>query len=809
LIKKFAYGLVLTLLIITGGISLLVYTNKAVIFHEITNQLRSSGLDLDLHDLELHVWTSFPCVSASIDRFSISTLDHKPVLTANELFFNLELKELLSGHIRIAKVILRDGHIHLQRDKNGNTNYTLQHSSEGPADQSLQLDHIELVRMTFTFHDQKQHHLIRLKEVNATIKPTFQQNMLQAAFQLKAFGEAISIDEISYLNNQPIDFQGNLSLENHNLQIQSALLQLQKTKLKFDGKIQALNTTSPEIDLIISKGHGQVECLAEFLPDIWFQSLTTYDITGNYDLRARIKGNLGAAAIPKIDIEAQLTDISLSHEAVLTQFKDGAGHLTFHYGNDHPGALVVNDFTAQHQGDAIDINFRFDSFTQPRIKTIINGEFNLADINPEILPDFLVHDLGRIRLEDFDIRSDETALTYQGRLHTRGIEGLFCGIAFSVTEGLIEADLQGIKILPTTLTSLGSDHEIEGVLHLDNEFYEINLQSEHVDLNRFFEALSSEDHIEAKNVSIETRAMVKTVVHLNAEQVQYDHINIGQTKADIKWVGDQIELTSDMIYCKGHMLSHGTYHLINGLGKFQIETSGVDVQDVFKQWNNFGQDQIEARHIRGKGDLQSIIEFTYLPDKPFNAKSLQAFGGLQIDNGELIDVPMLQQFTTYINQKDLSHIRFSSMSNVFKIAHGRFFLPEMFIQSNAANIILAGHQSLENELNYAIKINAGQVLTKKLKKHNPKLKPVRARNNGFFNLHYIIRGPLSDFNYFTDKRAVNDKQEQSLFLRDEVIQQLRLHFDTKNRYKHSHLMQDMPERDIDSAVEPEFVPGFE
>jgi hypothetical protein len=96
------------------------------------------------------------------------------------------------------------------------------------------------------------------------------------------------------------------------------------------------------------------------------------------------------------------------------------------------------------------------------------------------------------------------------------------------------------------------------------------------------------------------------------------------------------------------------------------------------------------------------------------------------------------------------------MHNWVEVKDSTFYLPVMFIQSNAMNMTVCGQQTFDDKIDYNIKINAGQVLANKFKRHNDKLEPIPAKEHGFFNLYYNISGTLDKYNYKTNKKKVKD-----------------------------------------------------
>jgi len=83
---------------------------------------------------------------------------------------------------------------------------------------------------------------------------------------------------------------------------------------------------------------------------------------------------------------------------------------------------------------------------------------------------------------------------------------------------------------------------------------------------------------------------------------------------------------------------------------------------------------------------------------------------------------------------------------------------------------------LDNRILYNIKLNAGQVLSTKLKKHNPQLTPLPARREGTFNLYFTITGTTDEFDYTMDKHAAESSFQQSAEIRERIRDKLSMVF---------------------------------
>ena len=100
----------------------------------------------------------------------------------------------------------------------------------------------------------------------------------------------------------------------------------------------------------------------------------------------------------------------------------------------------------------------------------------------------------------------------------------------------------------------------------------------------------------------------------------------------------------------------------------------------------------------------------------------------------------------------------------------------MFIQNNALNLQISGDHTFNQDINYNIVVNAGQVLMSRFKLFNSRLDPQPDQRNGFLNLYYNISGNINNYQYSSDKVGVKAAFTESEYRKREIQAQLDLYF---------------------------------
>jgi hypothetical protein len=128
----------------------------------------------------------------------------------------------------------------------------------------------------------------------------------------------------------------------------------------------------------------------------------------------------------------------------------------------------------------------------------------------------------------------------------------------------------------------------------------------------------------------------------------------------------------------------------------------------------------------------------------------------------------------------------------------------MFIQSNALNLTISGMHDFDQDIAYSVKVNAGQVLANKFKRHDPDLKPKKARRNGFFNLYYRIIGNIDDYEMESAKKVVKADFDRSEQRKRAIQRELETAFNTViEMVEEPTDWRDIPEYGGDEAADEE------
>jgi hypothetical protein len=316
--------------------------------------------------------------------------------------------------------------------------------------------------------------------------------------------------------------------------------------------------------------------------------------------------------------------------------------------------------------------------------------------------------------------------------------------------------------------------------------FQANLQSNNLDVDQLIEMFSvqttvSEAGGEAQLDSIKMDKNAERSLNMERLNGVFEATILAFDYGKIEGKNFQGKLTFEQgnLNIQGNTLAMQGALALNGDARFdqqpslqmRITATDLDLQTMLLQCENFGQEVITDANLRGRLIGRVMLWAYWNSTGEFDMKRLRALADVKATNGELLKVKMFEDFSTFVHMEDLRRVRFTDMQNFLEVKNEKVYIPVMLIQSNALNMTLSGEHSFDNEINYKIKINAGQVLLNRLKKHDNDLDPLPDKG-GLFNLYYSITGNIDKYEMKRKKRTVKEEFERSEARKEQIAAQL-------------------------------------
>ena len=140
----------------------------------------------------------------------------------------------------------------------------------------------------------------------------------------------------------------------------------------------------------------------------------------------------------------------------------------------------------------------------------------------------------------------------------------------------------------------------------------------------------------------------------------------------------------------------------------------IDAQQAFHQFENFGQDVLLQKHVKGRISMKTLLITE--SDKALNLDENKIYTEtkLQIKKGELIQFEPLVELQVFLKEDlklnfDLSHLKFETLENDIQINQGIINIPEMAIRSSDINLDVEGTHTFNQDIDYLLKIKHSEI----------------------------------------------------------------------------------------------------
>ncbi len=741
--------------------------------------------DLSVEGVSLSLWREFPYASVDLQNVALDGIGEGVLLKAERLAGRISYWDLIFADDWIINTIKLDGgelFVYRSADRKANWNVLRSRdNAETSAEFSFALSKILLSEVT-----------IRYEDLPAQSKGSFyvQEGELSGAFGNEAYtltgdisGKSyfLNIGELSYL--EAIDISSKLELEidpqANTYLFGPTVITLDEMPVDISGSIGFVKS-STAYNLLLQTQEGRLGTLLRVLPEQWVtQSIRELDSKGRFALDGKIEGLLDKYKSPEINFTGELKDGSLYIPALDRKATDVSFNLIYTNGKGHSMAdskLQLANVIAHLDGQPLNGRFIWSNFTDPYYDIEASGTLPLAWLDE--LWDGGTFD-GTLTARKFRLRGRQKHLVdsrYANNIRTSGqFELDRAALTYGESEvgfGASTIALKGpdLKVNAGHLSGFGDklnttltiDNLIPYLLGNSSQTLSFNgeINTEKIDLAAWVNMFGGADDNLTSKGTIDVSTNPKTAdglgakLKLKATEVVYNDVIVKKFAGSCSLKDSDLKVIGEGYAMEGHWAVEGTMELREAPSlSAKLACSEVNITEMFERTENVGQDVVEARHINGQMTTRAYVEASWDKNTNLLMDDLHVWANVGLTDGELREFEMLQAMSKFVRREELSHIQFIDVENWVEIENSVVYLPAMFIQSTASNFTVAGSHAFDHDIDYAIRLNAAQVVLNKLFGKKPGTSFLPDKRNGLFQVGIKIDGTLVNDNY--DVRTAN------------------------------------------------------
>ena len=767
-------------------------------------------------DMDLTLVARFPQASMRLKdvlAMEVRSDERQPdtLLYAKELHLEFSLWDLFTGHYTVQEIHAVQATVHPGLDTNGNANYIVwKTDSTSTGSSPIRLDKVSFDKVAVRYRDDRSGLTIRTQSKSLGLSGRFgsEVNNLALAGDVHLLDwndgkNTVLSDRNAYLR-LAMDFGGpDTPFRITKGEVTSGSVPLEVTlAVTRDAK-------GDELDLRASGLGVELADVVQLLPDFLTKDLKRYTMKGEVDLAVRYAGPLDG---PQLSVGAKLVKGRLKESKSGIAFTDVFGELALDLNSKGvPSKLVVKDFSAKSAHGSISGDWQSTGLTNAAVKADLRGDIALAELLRFAQVDTLEQVSGRLkadlhvsgRLRDMgDIKpADLRTLNITGTLASRDATLKMKGVRHRVEH--LDADLgihgndatvQGLKaeLQGSAVTLSGTLRNLVPYLLFDDQRLVIEARgaSPHIDLAAL---VSQEGSTSGKDYRLTLPASIELDLQAKVDELVFEEFAATGIQGTVRMKGRVLRIepmrfqtASGQVNGRFELDARDASH--NYPLAINATMDGIDLEQLFREFQDFGQDFIGHRHISGRTHAEVAFQAPLSPGMALDMDRLVCVLDLRVDDGAIKSHAPLLQVADHLQKnklvapfvdipelrKRLADVRFARLENQIEIRNGAVHIPQMLVSSSVMDIEMSGTHWFDDRIDHHLNFRLSDLFRRSAV--DDEFGPVVDDGTGM-RIFLHMYGTASDPQFGNDgamaaakrkKQFQEEKQELKQILREEL-----------------------------------------
>ncbi len=728
-----------------------IHKNKETILQTVAQKLNDKVKgELHIGKMDVVMFSDFPNLSVSLQDVSLKDSlwqQHRhDLLKAKSIHADISLTSLISGKPHLHQLRVSDGELYIYTDSTGYSNtWALQPKEvkEKKKKGKAEADKILLSDITFTIENKTKfkYFVIDIREAEAHL------NSNDATLKARIYTDALvkqfcfNTTRGSFLKDKTIE--GTLIVEYDKLTKVLTLpaqgIHIAETPVKLSGKFD-FSEQPAVFNLSFSTDKIKLKDATALLTKPISSKISMVDLEKPLSVKTTLIGKMKFRDTPWVRAYWTVAKNTL-HTPVGTVTE---ANFTGMYTNQVVRGETYGDVNSaiylyKLKGKLFDIPFTFDTaavtnLIRPVLSGRIRSNIDLQKINQITEGNTFGFKSGTANVNLIykgGLSENDTAIPYlygYVKLNNAEIDYTPRNIAFTNCSGIINFNGNDLNVPHMQLTRNKSTmHMKGGVKDFLNLFYtspdkaviDWHITSNQINISDYLAFVSKAKYTvttgkkhktTSRYISRLNRFLELSTAHLdvNLANLYFRKFAATDVKADILLRKNDVSINNIKLSHAQGTLQMKAELLPSASGtpfKMNVDIEHVNVQQLFAAFENFGQEAIEDKNIRGT--LSAAINM---------AGSLQGSGGLapyslngncdfHLVNGALVNFEPLEKVGKIVfRRRNLSNITFKKISNNLQVQGSKVYIKPMAIESSVLNIFLQGVYSLTTGTNIEMEI---------------------------------------------------------------------------------------------------------
>jgi len=746
----------------------------------------------------LSLWKDFPLVAVEISDLQIEdAFQTDTLLKVEKAFVQFNLIKILQNKFTIEGIRVADGFLKLRRDEHDKWNFRVWKDIKSSGNQQVDfsIEILTLQNIHLDYDDRMIDLNIQFLSEKSKIKGRFTDENTRLGLSLNGFMGQLSTKGINRIVELPLSLAGilTINMKDKIYTIETGNAILAGNEMLLDAEwIVTDNGTNMEMKAIAKNIEPFI-----LLPHIWPQmpeNIKTLNLEGRADLTVTLRGPFTKELGPQLDATIRMRNGGLVFQ------KTNVSDLNFE------GKIFMKDIK---RSSAMEI--KFDSFDLKTPKGKVSGKGTLTDLADPLLK---LTTTGTSRIEEIlAVAALDNQITGNGNISWAiDFEGPL-GKEFQTTINelkqmrwsgnvqLAEAELQFNSSIPK-IENLSANVEMTldrtiikecagkiGHLQFDGEMEIAHLkeilteQTSPIDLfgkvhiaELDIQKLPAEWKFESQSAEANSSPRpVSAKINTTIDRIVYNNFSATSVSGNLQLENERLEVTNLKFKALDGSISSNLTYAPTSTGSIlnlKSELRNIDMTRTLTEWNDFGQQAITSKNLKGRASAKLDIEIHLNKNNEILMDKLKVESDLEISGGELIQFEPLLAMSKFISVDELNHVKFDTLRNQLSIRDSKLFIPRMSVSSSILNVQVFGEHSFNQEMDYHVNLLLNDLLRRKAKKKETFDGHEIIDERGKTRLFLWVRGKPGDIKVGFDKKEVRQKLKADFKTEGQTIKQL-------------------------------------
>ncbi|MDO8999612.1 MAG: AsmA-like C-terminal region-containing protein [Bacteroidota bacterium] len=771
-IKRFFIGLLSGILLLIIFVFILITFYKKEILSAVISNLKDDyGLVLKTEDINVSFFSNWPHASIQLKNTNLTRelFEDKPILVAQSVSLSFDIMKLLKKQFIVETVVIKNAQINLVKNIDGSKNFELKSKIKNSSSQSIkfEINKVVVKNTQFNFNDNEKKQKINIQFINNTLKFKYEIDGIEA----KVLGE-VNVGGLLF------DTKKGAFLKNTRANLNLHVSLFTKSKSIF------IHTPSV---IIINEQNFLVNSFIELKENkqitLFIESKNVNYAMGKSLLNTKLKKMLSSFSVDNtINIKLLLiSKLEIKQDPIIITHINGKnnnvtiGLSKIPYSQLSFDATIVSLDSSQQKGDTehariilknikgkiYDFPFTASvsiiNFDEPAINIDANLLINASKINFKPGKDFILNGncvakikyfgpANKLNKKEFlEAPMKLKADLFFNQLSYREIDKPYIyTINGKATLGnkVLQFDNLFIKTNAGSAVLKGKAEDFTNYVlgYSDGFRATLSAKTDSFNLNPY---LTKETEKNMTNTQAGYKKTIKEEqsnfefnVSLMAKKLFIRKVKAEEASIILSYNHKLLDVKSvNMNTCKGKLFAKGTIYNLKKITA-EVKIDNVDVNELFNEFENFGQIAVESRHLQGTVFVDAKLKTDLDKNMEVVGKTMDGEIKLKLKEGHLINFEPIQNISDYVfRNRDFKDISFSEINETCKIKGFEMHIQELEIASNVLNLFVSGVYNFKGNSNINILIPWSN-LKKRQKDHTPKNSNQSAENSKGLKLNY-------------------------------------------------------------------------